>query len=141
MKKGEKEAHRETAESRAAKAAKARPWFRNPISPGNTIANSSPSPSPFSLSAGNYSPRFSSSTGGPRGTGSFPVSSGTAPKRGTCFSCCKPGHWRNKFPLFAVAGAQQGGKKLSANFYYLCDVEPVSENSDFSEFFDDPIDS
>ena len=57
MKKAEKEAQRKIAESRAAKAAKARP----------TIANSSPSPSPFSLSAGNYSPRFSSSTGGPRG--------------------------------------------------------------------------
>ena len=74
MKKAEKEAQRKIAESRAAKATKARPWFRNPRSPGNTIANSSPSPSPFSLSTGNYSPRFSSSTGGPRGIGSFPFS-------------------------------------------------------------------
>ena len=57
MKKAEKEAQRKIAESHAAKAAKARLWFRNPRSPGNTIANSSPSPSPFSLSAGNYSPR------------------------------------------------------------------------------------
>ena len=57
MKKAKKEAQRKIAESRAAKAAKARLWFRNPRSPGDTIANSSPSPSPFSLSAGNYSPR------------------------------------------------------------------------------------
>ena len=140
MKKAEKEAQRKIAESRAAKATKARPWFRNPRSPGNTIANSSPSSSPFSLSAGNYSPRFSSSTGGTRGIGSFPFSSGTAPKRGTCFSCGKPGHWRNECPLLAVAGVQEG-KKLSANFYDLYDAEPVSGNSEFSEFFDDPIDS
>ena len=69
IKKAKQEAQRKIAESRAAKAAKARLWFmtfRNPThrSPGNTIANSSPSPSPFSLSVGNYSPRFSSSTGG-----------------------------------------------------------------------------
>ncbi|CAH3041948.1 unnamed protein product, partial [Porites lobata] len=51
MKKAEKEAQRKIAESRAAKATKARPWFRNPRSPGNTIGNSSPSSSPFSLSA------------------------------------------------------------------------------------------
>ena len=57
MKKAKKEAQRKIAESRAAKAAKARLWFRNPRSPGDTIANSSPSPSPFSLSAGNYSPQ------------------------------------------------------------------------------------
>ena len=55
--KQKKEAQRKIAESRAAKAAKARLWFKNPRSPGDTIANSSPSPSPFSLSAGNYSPR------------------------------------------------------------------------------------
>ena len=116
MKKAEKEAQRKIAESRAAKAAKARPWIRNPRSPGNTIANSSPSPSPFSLSAANYSPRFASSTGGPRAIGSFPFSSGTAPKRGTCFSCGKPGYWRNECPLLAVARVQQEGKKLSDNF-------------------------
>ena len=141
MKKAEKEAQRKIPESRAAKAVKARPWFRNPRSLGNTIANSSPSPSPFSLSAGNYSPRFSSSTGGPRNIGSFLFSSGTAPKRGTCFSCGKPGHWRNECPLLAVAGVQQEGKKLSANFYDLYDVESVSGNSEFSESFDDPIDT
>ena len=143
MKKAEKEAQRKKAESRAAKAAKARPWFRNPRSPGKTIANSSPSPSPFSLClcAGNCSPRLSSSTGGPRGIGSFPFSSGTAPKRGTCFGCGKPGHWRNECTLLAVAGVQQEGKKLSANFHDLYDVEPVSGNSEFSEVFDDPIDS
>ena len=134
MKKAEKEAQRKIAESRAAKATKARPWFRNPRSPGNTIANSSPSSSPFSLSAGNYSPRFSSSTGGPRGIGSFPFSSGTAPKRGTCFSCGKPGHWRNECPLLAVVAVQQEGKKLGANFYDLYDVEPVSGNSNFQSF-------
>ena len=57
MKKAKKEAQRKIAESRAAKDAKARLWFRNPRSPGDTISNSSPSPSPFSLSAGNYSPQ------------------------------------------------------------------------------------
>jgi len=41
----------------------------------------------------------------------------------------------------AVAGVQQEGKKLSDNFYDLYDVEPVSGNSEFSEFFDDPTDS
>ena len=41
--------------------------------------------------------------------------------------------------LLAVAGVQQEGKKLSDNFYDLYDAEPVSGNSEFSEFFDDPI--
>ena len=41
----------------------------------------------------------------------------------------------------AVAGVQQEGKKLSDNYYDLYDVEPVSGNSEFSEFSDDPIDS
>ena len=41
----------------------------------------------------------------------------------------------------AVAGVQQEGKKLSADFYDLYDAEPVSGNSEFSEFFDDPVDS
>ena len=141
MKKAEKEAQRKIAESRAAKAVKARTRFRNPRSLGNTTANSSPSPSPFSLSAGSYSPRFSSFTGGPRSISSFPFSSGTAPKRGTCFSCGKPGHWRNECPLLAVAGVQQEGKKLSANSHDLYDVEPVSGNSEFSESLDDPIDT
>ena len=107
----------------------------------NTIANSSPSPSPFSLSAGNYSPRFSSSTGGPRGIGSFPFSSGTAPKRGTCFRCGKPGLWLNECPLLEVARVQQEGKNLSTNFYDLYDVESLSGNSEFSESFDDPKDT
>ena len=44
MKKAEKEAQRKVAESRAPKAAKACPCIRNPRSPGNTIANSSPYP-------------------------------------------------------------------------------------------------
>ena len=39
MKKAEKDAQRKIAKSRATKAAKARPWFRNPRSSGNTIAN------------------------------------------------------------------------------------------------------
>ena len=59
----------------------------------------------------------------------------------TCFSCGKPGQWRNECPLLAVAGVRQEGKKLSDNYYDLYDVEPVSGNSEFSEFFDDPIDS
>ena len=41
----------------------------------------------------------------------------------------------------AVAGVQQEGKKLSANFYDLYDVEPLLGNSEFSESIDDPIDS
>ena len=61
--------------------------------------------------------------------------------RRTCFSCGKPGQWRNECPLLAVAGVQQEGKKLSDNYYDLYDVEPVSGNSEFSEFFDNPIDS
>ena len=61
--------------------------------------------------------------------------------RRTCFSCGKPGQWRNECPLLAVAGVQQEGKKSSDNYYDLYDVEPVSGNSEFSEFFDDPIDS
>ena len=40
-----------------------------------------------------------------------------------------------------IAVLTQEGKKLGANFYDLYDVEPVSGNSEFSEFFGDPIDS
>ena len=80
MKKAEKETQRKIAESCPAKAMKARLWFRNPRSLGNTIANSSLSPSPFSLSTGSYSPRFSSSTEGPKSIGSLPFSSRMAPK-------------------------------------------------------------
>ena len=144
MKKAKKEAQRKIAESRAAKAAKARLWFRNPRSPGDTIANSSPSPSPFSLSAGNYSPQpvFLLSREVQEAQAYFHFQVGRLQNaRRTCFSCGKPGQWRNECPLLAVAGVQQEGKKLSDNYYDLYDVEPVSGNSEFSEFFDDPIDS
>ena len=80
MKKADKETQWKIAESHPAKAMMARLWFRNPRSLGNTIANSSPSPSPFSLSTGSYSPRFSCSTEGPKSIGSLPFSSGMAPK-------------------------------------------------------------
>ena len=139
MKKAEKEAQRKIAESCFAKAAKARPWYKNPNprSLGNT--NTSPSLSPLSLTAGSNSSRFSPSVGRPRSIGSFTFPSGTAPKRGTCFGCGESGHWR-KMSSVGRCEVQQEGKKLSTNFYDFCDVESVSGNVEFSESFDDTID-
>lgn len=131
MKKAEKEAQRKLAENRAAKAAKARSWqFK-----ARSVANTSTSQilqSPFALQPGSGTPRFPPSvTGGTRHLllhlGSFV--SGPTQKRGTCFGCGKPGHWRHECPLLVVAQAQPEGKKLSNNSIDLCYSESVSESN------------
>ena len=121
MKKAEKEAQRKLAETRASKAAKARSWsFKSPRAVGSTAI--SPLQSSFAFPSGNYTSRFSPSVGGTRNIG--PFVGGPAQKRGTCFSCGKPGHWRNECPLLVVAQAQPDGKKLSNHFMIYVIVNP-----------------
>ena len=66
-----------------------------------------------------------------RSIGRFVV--GPAQERGTCFTCGKPGHWRNECPLLVVAQGQPEGKKLSNHFIDLCDSEFISESNDAFE--------
>lgn len=130
MKKAEKEAQRKLAETRASKAAKARSWsFKSTRAVGSTTI--SPLQSSFAFPSGNYTSRFSPSVGGTRNIG--PFVGGTPQKRGTCFSCGKPGHWRNECPLLVVAQAQPDGKKLSNHFIDLCDSESISGSNDAFE--------
>ena len=100
MKKAVKEAQRKLAETLASKAAKARSWsFKSTRAVGSTSV--SPLQSSFAFPSGNYTSRFSPSVGGTRNIS--PFVGGTPQKRGTCFSCGKPGHWRNECPLLVVA--------------------------------------
>lgn len=100
MKKAEKEGQRKLAETRASKAARARSWsFKSTRAVGSTSVL--PLQSSFAFPSGNYTSRFSPSVGGTRNIG--PFVGGTPQKRGTCFSCGKPGHWRNECPLLVVA--------------------------------------
>ena len=133
MKKAENEAQRKLAETRGSKAAKARSSsFKSPRAVGSTAI--SPLQSSFAFPSGNYTSRFTPSVGGTRNIG--PFVGGPAQKRGTCFSCGKPGHWRNKCPLLVVAQAQPDGKKLSNHFIDLCDSESISVSNDLYDAFE-----
>ena len=130
MKKAEKEAQRKLAETRASKAAKARSWsFKSTRAVGNTAI--SPLQSSFAFPSGNYTSRFSQSAGATRNIG--PFVGGLGQKRGTCFSCGKPGHWRTECPLLVVAQTQPDGKKLDNHFIDLCDSESISGSNDALE--------
>lgn len=130
MKKAEKEAQRKLAETRASKAARVRSWsFKSTRAVGNTAI--SPLQSSFAFPSGNYTSRFSQSAGATRNIG--PFAGGPGQKRGTCFSCGKPGHWRAECPLLVVAQTQPDGKKLSNHFIDLCDSESLSGSNDASE--------
>ena len=132
MKKAEKEAQRKLAETRAAKAAKTRPWsFKSTRTAGSTAI--SPLQSSFAFPSGNFTSRFPQSVGATRNTG--PFVGGPTQKRGTCFSWGKPGHWRNECPSLVVAQSQPDGKKLSHHFIDLCDSEPLSGSNDASSKF------
>ena len=117
------------AESRTAKAAKAHPWFRNPRSSLSSLHH------PFlPIRRKLFSPFF------------FLHGRSKRHRLISIFKWdgSKTGHmlyWRNECPLLTAARVQQEGKKLSANFYDLYDVEPVSGNSEFSELFDNLIES
>lgn len=125
MKKAEKEAQRKIAETRASKMAKNRSaWF-------NKSSRSFPSPAtqsqtqyalPAALTSSQYSSPFNPSRRA--------VLGGPLKKPGTCFSCGKPGHWRNECPLMAVTQSQEG-KKLSNFFIDVNDREPLA-NNDFA---------
>ena len=134
MKKAEKEAQRKIAESRAVKAVKARAWYKTSRAPGATAT--SPSPSPLALSTGSLPSRFYPSVGSTRSIGSFTFTIGTAKKRGTCFSCGKPGHWRNECPVLVTGQTHQEGRKLSDTFSDLCVMDSMSGGFDFSESVD-----
>ena len=133
-KKAEKEAQRKIAESRAVKAVKARAWYKTSRAPGATAT--SPSPSPLGLSTGSLPSRFYPSVGSTRSIGSFTFTNGTAQKRGTSFSCGKPGPWRNKCPVLVTTQTQQEGRKLSDKFSDLCVMDSMSGGFDFSESVD-----
>ena len=129
MKKAEKEAQRKLAETRAAKAAKTRPWsFKSTRTAGSTAISPLQS---FAFPSGNFTSRFPQSVGATRNIG--PFVGGPTQKRDTCFSFGKPGHWRNECPLLVVAQAQPNGKKLSNHFIDLCDSEPLSGSNDAFE--------
>lgn len=72
--------------------------------------------------------------------GSLPYSSGRASKCRTCFSCREPGYCQNECSLLAIARVQEEGKKLSVSSLDLCDVEPMSQNFEFSKSLN-PIDT